>query len=127
MKSAINHAVSRVKLPPCEATSVSRSKPPKPIKFLKSIPVVLRKPRLDTTANADTATTPGTCAGAARLVLQPQQHLYLGKFAETAESTHHIQAPSPLAQASVRSPFTLRKEQTRKLLVPVGMTASTTR
>ena len=99
--------------------------------------------------------TAGTCAGAARLALQPQQPRYLGEFAETAETpsirlelpipattlqaaastqfppaaaipahstiqcpprgTHHIQAPSPLAQASVRSPFTLRKERTRKL------------
>ena len=110
--------------------------------------------------------TAGTCAGAARLALQPQQPRYLGEFAETAETpsirlelpisattlqaaastqfppaaaipahstilcpprgTHHIQAPSPLAQASVQSPFTLRKERTRKLQVPMGLAASTT-
>ena len=40
--------------------------------------------------------------------------------------THHIQAASPLAQASVRSPFTLRKERTRNLQVPMGLAASTT-
>ena len=36
------------------------------------------------------------------------------------------QAPIPFAQASVRSPFTLRKERTRKLQVPMGLAASTT-
>ena len=38
----------------------------------------------------------------------------------------HIQAPSPLAQASVRSPLTLQKERTRKLQVHMGLAASTT-
>ena len=41
-------------------------------------------------------------------------------------SNHHIQAPSPLAQASVRSPLTLQKERTRKLQVHMGLAASTT-
>ena len=106
-------------------------------------------PQLDTTANSDTAATPGTCAGAARLALQPQQHRYVGKFAETAEtpairlelpvlattlqaaqfppaaaipahstiqcpprSTHHIQAPSPLARPfGVPSPCGKNKQE----------------
>jgi hypothetical protein len=38
----------------------------------------------------------------------------------------HIPAPSPLAQASVRSPLTPQKERTRKLQVHMGLAASTT-
>ena len=73
------------------------SKPPDQMKFLKSIPVVLRKPRLDaTTANSDTAATAGTCAGSARLALQPRQPRYLGEFAETAETfAIRLQLPIP--------------------------------
>jgi hypothetical protein len=41
-------------------------------------------------------------------------------------SSNHIPAPSPLAQASVRSPLTLQKERTRKLQVHMGLAASTT-
>ena len=41
-------------------------------------------------------------------------------------SIHPIEAPRPLAQASVRNPLTLQKERTRKLQVHMGLAASPT-
>jgi hypothetical protein len=91
-------------------------------------------------------------ADAARLALQPQQPQYISanlpklrKLPTSAWSRrsrqqhsrqqrpcnfclrpHHIQVPSPLAQASVRSFLTLQKERTRKPLVLMGLATSTT-
>jgi hypothetical protein len=45
-------------------------------------------------------------------------------FRRLPRSVQHIPAPSPLAQASVRSPLTLQKERTRKLQVHMGLAAS---
>jgi hypothetical protein len=57
--------------------------------------------------------------------LQPQsQRIALSSV--PPRGTQHIQAPIPLAQASVRSPLTLQKERTRKLQVHMGLAASTT-
>jgi hypothetical protein len=39
--------------------------------------------------------------------------------------TQYIQAPIPLAQASVQSPLTLQKKRAGKLQVPMGLAAST--
>jgi hypothetical protein len=56
--------------------------------------------------------------------LRPQyQHIALSSV--PPRGTQHIQAPIPLAQASVRSPLTLQKERTRNLQVPMGLAAST--
>jgi hypothetical protein len=64
------------------------------MKFLKSIPVVLRKPRLhtttDVTANSDTAATRAPLPAAARLALQPQQPQYLGEFAGNCGNPRHL-------------------------------------
>ena len=45
-------------------------------------------------------------------------------FRRLPRSVQHIPAPSPLAQASVRSPLTLHKERTRNLQVHMGLAAS---
>jgi hypothetical protein len=56
--------------------------------------------------------------------LRPQ-YLHIALSSVPPRGTQHIQAPIPLAQASVRSPLTLQKERTRNLQVPMGLAAST--
>ena len=43
----------------------------------------------------------------------------------TCHTHQYIQAPIPLAQASVQSPLTLQKKRAGKLQVPMGLAAST--
>ena len=58
--------------------------PTKQIKYRHGISVVKTAPQAAATATNCAAPTPGACAVAARIALQPRQPRYLGEFAETA-------------------------------------------
>ena len=104
----------------CPAGAARLALPPQQPRYLGKVAETVETPaislELTISATALWAALPQQRPRKFRLRLQ-YQHIALSSV--PPRGTQHIQAPIPLAQASVRSPLTLQKERTRNLQVPM--------